>query len=235
MLYSTHLGRALLLLGLFALCPIWAFAQEEKNLFPNSSFSAWSTVDGKPVPASWKINDGVIHLSREGERGGNIVTREEYADFILSFDFKIAPKGNSGIKYRVRTYDSRTLGFEYQVYDDTGAKQVASKNSTGAIYDLYEPNSDKAAKPAGQWNEAKIVARGTKLEHWLNGKRIVTATIGDSDWDKRFAESKFNDREGFGKTLHGRLMLTDHGSEVWYRNFRFEVITDAKAPASLQK
>ena len=228
MLDSFPSARAFLFVIFCSTLGNWCVAQEEKSLFPSSSFSAWSTVDGRPVPASWKINDGVIHLVKAEERGGNIVTKDEYADFALSFEFKIAPGGNSGIKYRVRTYGNRTLGFEYQVYDDAGAKKVASKNSTGAIYDLYEPNSNKAAKSAGEWNEAKIVARGAKLEHWLNGKRIVTATIGDSEWDKRFAESKFNEHEGFGKTLKGKLMLTDHGSEVWYRNFQFEILKDEK-------
>ena len=92
----------------------------------------------------------------------------------------------------------------------------------GSLYDLYEPQSDKQLNPAGEWNHAKIVVQGKRVEHWLNGKQIVAATIGDEEWKKRVEASKFNDVPEFGLNTSGKLMLTDHGSEVWYRNFVFE-------------
>lgn len=195
-----------------------------KSPFLINSMESWQTPDGKPAPAAWECQDGVIHLKRGADipRGGNLVTKEEYGDFELSFDFKVAKSGNSGIKYRVRNYGGRWLGFEYQIYDDHSAKKVEPKNSTGSIYDLYEPNKDKLLHPAGEWNSAKIVAKGASLEHWLNGKKIVSATIGDPEWDRRYQASKFNDANGFGKTYRGKLMLTDHGSEVWIRNIQFQ-------------
>lgn len=206
---------------MFCLDP--ATAQTELALFPSNTYDAWSTVDGKAVNPSWEITDGVIHLKKAVVRGGNIVTREEFSDFTLSFEFKIAPGGNSGIKYRVQAYGTRYLGFEYQIYDDEGARKVNPKNSCGAIYDLYEPNAEKKTRPAGEWNEGKIVAKGTRLEHWLNGKQIVTAVVGDPEWDRKYAASKFAETQDFGRNSRGKLMLTDHGSEFWLRNVTLEV------------
>lgn len=203
-----------------------AFAAEPKNAaadpFDGQSSAGWTTADGKPVVQGWEFADGEIHLAKGKARGGNIFTAQEYGDFDLSFEWKIAPKGNSGIKYRVRSYGGKVLGCEYQIYDDAGAKtSPKSKNGSGALYDLYEPNDDKRLKPPGQYNTGRIVVQGQRVEHWLNGKKIVSAVIGDDEWKRRVAQSKFNDVRDFALEPGGRLMLTDHGSEVWYRNFRF--------------
>lgn len=199
-----------------------AIAEDPVNPFDSKSLAAWTTMDGNPVPPGWECVDGVIHLKKEGKGSGHIVTKAEYGDFALSFEWKIAPGGNSGLKYRVRTYGSRTIGCEYQIYDDTSEKKVAPRNSAAALYDLYEPKPSKKLKPVGEWNEAKIIVQGNRIEHWLNGEKVVDATVGDNEWNKRMAESKFSEYENFSKQPKGKLMLTDHGSEVWYRKFSFE-------------
>jgi len=196
-------------------------AEPAANPFDGKSLAAWRTQDGKPVIEGWEVVDGVIHLKKEGKRTGHIVTAEEFGDFTLSFEWKIAVGGNSGLKYRVRNYGNKVLGCEYQIFDDV-KKKSQPKNSAGSLYDLYEPNDQKELKPAGEWNTAKIVVRGNKIEHWLNGKLIVSATVGDEEWERRIAASKFNDAPDFSRNPRGKLMLTDHGSEVWYRNFKFE-------------
>jgi hypothetical protein len=188
--------------------------------FDGKSLDGWCTPDGKPVTQGWEVVDGVIHLRKGGPRGGNIVTREEFGDFQLSFEWKIAERGNSGLKYRVRNYGGRMLGLEYQVYDDRG--RAPAKGSSGALYDLYEPVASRKLKPVGEYNSARIVVRNDKIEHWLNGELIVSATVGDSQWQRRIGESKFSDVPDFSRNQKGKFMLTDHGSEVWYRNFVFE-------------
>lgn len=179
------------------------------------------TLEKQPAPPGWVAKDGVIHLRKMPERTGHIVTRSEFGDFELEFEWKIAPGGNSGIKYRVRTYGDRTIGCEYQIYDPNG-KEVDPKNETAALYDLYEPSPEVVVHSAGNWNLAKIRVCDQQIEHWLNGQLAVKATVGDSEWERRIAQSKFNDVENFSKNRFGRLMLTDHGSEVWYRNMRFQ-------------
>ena len=196
-------------------------AADPPDPFDGKSLAAWTTIDGKPAHEGWEVLDGMIHLKKDGKGSGHIVTANEYGDFSLSFDWKIALGGNSGLKYRVRSYGERVLGLEYQIYDD-GKQQVPPRNSAGALYDLYEPSSAKQLKPVGEWNQAKISVQGNRIEHWLNGQRIVTATVGDSEWQKRISESKFSEYAEFSQQPTGKLMLTDHGSEVWYRNFLFE-------------
>lgn len=193
---------------------------EHDSAWWSDSWEGWMTIDGNSVPGAWERNEGTIYLRKMAERTGHIVTRREYGDFVLEFEWKIAPGGNSGIKYRVRRYDDRMLGCEYQIYDP-GSKSVDPKNQTGALYDLYEPSREVSAKPPGQWNHGVIRVEDNQVEHWLNGSKIVSATIGDPEWERRIAESKFNDVPGFAKNTRGRIMLTDHGSEVWYRELKF--------------
>lgn len=98
--------------------------------------------------------------------------------------------------------------------------QPPSKKDTGSIYALFEPSPDRTLNPAGQFNTSRIVARGNRIDHWLNGQLIASASIGNAEWEKRVAESKFNDVPDFGRNARGRIMLTDHGAEVWYRNLK---------------
>ena len=173
----------------------------------------------------WEASSGEIRLNRAAGRGGHIITADEFGDFDLSFEWKIAARGNSGLKYRVRKYGNQTLGLEYQICDEPEGRPV-TKKSAGALYDLYEPAAERQLKPAGEWNTARIVVRGDRIEHWLNGGLIVAATVGDDEWKKRIGESKFVDQEQFGENRTGRIMLTDHGSDVAYRNFVFRPLKE---------
>lgn len=193
-------------------------AAEPISLFDGATLSGWTTLGGKPVTRRWEVENGMLHLRTDGGRSVNIVTEQEYADFELSFEWKITVGGNNGVKYRVQKYGNRTLGCEYQIIDDDGYRHPLPENgTTGALYDIYEPNHAKWLKPAGQFNHSRIVVFGNRIEHFLNGQLIVVAHVGGQEWNRRVAESKFADVEGFGQNRMGKIMLTDHNSEVWYR------------------
>lgn len=204
------------------------------SIFDGQTLNGWTTMDGQPVTRGWEVIDGMIHLPPSEDRSGNIITDHDIGNFILSFDFKISPRGNSGIKYRVRDINGNMLGCEYQVFDDDHPDHVIEpKNSTGSLYDVYEPVADKPLNPAGEWNSAKIVVQDYWIEHWLNGQQILRVLVGSREWYDRIAKSKFNDDPGFGQNRFGRIMLTDHGSEVWYRNFQFEELPTSPEPARM--
>ena len=201
----------------------WSKDGGTATLFDGKTLQNWRTMDGDPVNARWKVVDGVIHLDPSRGNSGHIMTRRPFADFSLSFEWKTAAGGNSGLKYRVRNYSGKWRGCEYQILDDAGYERpFTPRKSVGALYDLYEPSDKKRLRPAGEFNTSKIVVSDNRIMHWLNGELIVSAQVGDQQWHDRVAKSKFFDLDGFGENEIGRIMLTDHGSETWYRNFDFE-------------
>jgi hypothetical protein len=194
------------------------FAEDAILLFDGQSLNGWTTMDGKPVTEGWEVVDGMLHLSKSEKRAGNILTDKEYENFDLQFEWKIEPGGNNGLKYRVRKYGNRVLGCEYQILDDSAyVERLRPKGLTGSLYDVYEPSNMHAAKPVGEFNHSRIIVQGQHIQHWLNGELIVSAFAGSRQWRERIAASKFADVEGFGENHVGKIMLTDHNSEVWYR------------------
>jgi hypothetical protein len=198
-------------------------ADELPPVFDGKSLDNWVLQNGKPIPSGWEVLDGTIHRKPSKKRVGHIVTQHEYGDFDLSFEWKIAKGGNSGLKYRVRKYGRKMLGCEYQIHDHGKPVDVPGNKHTGALYDLFGPDPKRKINPSGEFNASRIVVRGDHIEHWLNGRLIVSATVGSPEWEKRVASSKFNDVPDFARNRLGRIMLTDHGAEVWYRNFKITV------------
>ena len=215
----TTFGNALLTTWTIILVAASTVAAEQPiSLFDGRSLDGWTTQDGEPVTRRWEVADGLLHLNADRGRPLNIVTDREYGDFQLEFEWRIEPGGNNGVKYRVRKFGNRVLGCEYQIIDDDGYQHpLPAKGTTGALYDIYEPTEAKWLKPVGEFNHSRIVVQGNRIEHWLNGQLIVLAYVGSSEWDQRIAASKFAEVEGFGRNPVGRIMLTDHNSDVWYR------------------
>lgn len=175
---------------------------------------------GKPGwPKGWKLSDGVLHRSAGG---GDIRTVDQYGDFDLRFEWKVAPGANSGVIYRVSDDTKRPheTGPEYQILDDAhhgdGKKSLTSAS---ALYGIYAP-SKHAAKPPGEWNRGRIVARGNHVRHFLNGEKVIDAQLGTDDWNQRVAASIFAEWKDYGKSPRGFIVLQDHGDKVWYRNVR---------------
>jgi hypothetical protein len=199
------------------------------SLFDGKSLDGWTTAGGDPVTRGWTVEDGMLVRT---SRGGSIFTTKEYGDFDLSFEWKIAPRGNSGVKYRVAFFEKGVygnpgnLGCEYQIFDDVG-RRTGPEHSCGALYALYPPSTDKTLRPVGEFNESRIVARGSKIEHWLNGAKVVDADTSSDDWKRRIADSKFHDVAGFAQNAKGRIELQDHGSKTWFRNI---VLRPLEAP-----
>jgi hypothetical protein len=221
------MSRRILIIVLTVSCMMavsqWAMAREAVQLFDGKTLKGWTTLDGRPVTAGWEVVDGMIHLDPQSEEAGSIITTKEYDNFKLTFEWKIASGGNNGLKYRVRNYSGRWLGCEYQILDDNVHSQGASpQHSTGALYDLFPASRQKRILPAGKFNTSEVVVDGNQIEHWLNGKLVLSVKVGSDDWRKRVSRSKFSDLHGFGEAGRGHIMLTDHGSEIWYRNLKLE-------------
>ena len=137
---------------------------------------------------------------------------EAFDDFELVFEWRIAALGNSGVFYRVPEGSAPVRSaVEYQLADDARKpSQEFPDRRNGAVYGLYAPTAD-ASKPVGEWNESRVVARGSQVEHWLNGVKVADYDATSKDWSQRVSESKFADREGYGQAARGVIALQSHG------------------------
>jgi hypothetical protein len=175
------------------------------------------------MPRGWQVVDGA--LTRVGE-GGDIITTEQFENFELALDWKVAPAGNSGIFYRVTESGEATYhsGPEMQVLDDAGHKDGSSRlTSAGSLYGIYGAPAG-VVKPAGEWNAVRLVVNGNHVEHWLNGVKVVDYELGSADWAKRVGEAKFKEWPEFGRAKRGHIALQDHGDWVAYRNIKIKVL-----------
>jgi hypothetical protein len=195
-------------------------------LFDGTDLSAWRGYRRDDVPAGWQARDGVLVFDPAAGDGGDIVTRESFGDFELVLDWRIGPGGNSGIFYRVDE-DADIIWHhapEVQILDDAGHADGASAlTSAGSAYALYPPTED-VVNPPGEWNYVRIVARGPRVEHWMNGSKIVEYEIGSPDWNRRVADSKFAEYPRFAQATEGRIGLQDHGNMVWFREIRIRPV-----------
>jgi hypothetical protein len=222
-----------------------------KLLFDGKTFSGWRgyvSAGGFPTNG-WSIADGCIKSAkrngRPGSGGGDILTTEEFTDFDFLFEWRIAARGNSGVKYFVferhgspgaSLYlgdDGRSaVGHEYQLLDDD--RHPDGRNGpirqTGALYSLVPPNSHKKLKAVGEFNQSRILVQGKHVEHWLNGAKILEYELESPELAQAIAASKYKDVPRFGTKFKTPILLQDHGDEIWFRNLKIRSL-DSK-PAS---
>ncbi|MEM9801633.1 MAG: family 16 glycoside hydrolase [Planctomycetota bacterium] len=183
------------------------------------SRSLWQAHDGGDVPEAWRFDDDVI--VRTGA-AGDIVTKALYEDFELTFEWKCAVAGNSGIKYRVPRGSNPPIGPEYQILDP--ASDVANpKHRAGALYDVM-PTQETPHVPWGEFHSARIVVQGSRIEHWLDGVLVVEVDTTTPEWSEAVEDSKFAKVAGFAAARPGHILLQDHGDEVWIRGLAIRAL-----------
>ena len=221
-------------------------AQEKADgwrlLWDGKTFEGWRRVGVDQFPEKgWTIHEGVLTVHENGGKevgaGGDIITRQRYANFDLLVDFQITPGANSGIKIFMQTnippVDPTTgrptgqgsaIGLEFQILDDArhpDAKLGHDGNRTiGSLYDVLPPAQDKKVRPIGEWNQARILSQGQHVTFWLNGVKTVEFDRGSPAFRTAVAESKFKYITGFGEWADGHILLQDHGNEVSFRNVK---------------
>jgi hypothetical protein len=235
---SLRLIPALLLLSTAALCADTGWT----DLLAGNSTAAWRSVRGENFPArGWTLADGVLSVHKSGGEesrgGGDIITRARYANFELELEFRMTPGCNSGIKFFVQpdlspidrltgkpTNLGSAIGPEFQILDDArhpDAKGGRDGNRTvGSLYDLIPADAGKSVQPMGEWNGARIVARGSQVEFWLNGRKTLAFDRHSAAYRDLVARSKYNIIPEFGEWADGHILLQDHGDEVSFRHIR---------------
>jgi hypothetical protein len=197
------------------------------SLFDGETLKGWTNSKGKEVKeGAWIAKDGVLFRK---SRGGSLFTAKEYQDFEFRWEWKISPKGNSGVKYRVTSYGGSLLGPEYQVIDNAHHDSKGNpKHQVASLYDLFPTNEKRKIKPVGEWNTSRIVAKGKRLQHYLNGELVVDVTVGSDKWKQALNKSKFKNRENFAMNPSGRIFLQDHGNPAWFRKLEIKELAPAK-------
>jgi hypothetical protein len=189
-------------------------------LFDGKSFEGWRGYNKKPI-AGWEVQDGTLHAIAK-VKGAELITEKKYDDFEFSWEWKVPVGGNNGVKYFVTEERTKSPGHEYQMLDDDGHPdgKKGPIRQTAAFYDVLPPAADKPVRKPGEWNQSKIVVRGKTVEHWLNGKKVLTYVLGSDEVKAGLAKSKFAKEPGFGDKIAGHIMLTYHSDDCWYRNIK---------------
>ena len=187
-------------------------------LFDGRTTKGWRNYRGKEVSPGWKVEDGALVRAAGG--AGDIVTEEQFDAFELALEFRIAPRGNSGLMFHVTEEGAAPwqTGPEIQILDNAAG---ADPQRTGWLYQLYRPDTD-ATRPAGEWNEIRLRIAPEKSSVFVNGVRYYEFVKGSADWNERVAKSKFARMPGFGKATTGHICLQDHGDTVAFRSIRIK-------------
>lgn len=195
-------------------------------LFDGQTTNGWRGYRSDSLPSKWVITEDALHFNPAAEgAGGDIMTGETFDNFELSLEWKIGECGNSGIFYRVmedeRYANTYHTAPEYQVLDNSchPDAQNGLDRTAAANYALDAPMKD-ASKPAGEWNQTRIVVDSAHVEHWLNGEKVVEYTLWTDEWKAKVAATKFNEWKDYGLAKSGHIALQDHGDPVWYRNIK---------------
>ncbi len=214
--------------------------QEKKNgltlLWDGKTAAGWRGAYKDKFPdKGWEIKDGTLSVVKstgaESQNGGDIISEKQFGAFDLQFEFKLTEGANSGVKYFVTANEGNkgsAIGLEYQILDDEkhpDAKLGAANNRTqGSLYDLIPSLQIKRGqRPIGQWNFGRIVVYpDNRVEHWLNGYKVVEYQRGTPIYNVLVARSKYEKWENFGMAEKGHILLQDHGDNVSFRSIKIK-------------
>jgi len=199
--------------------------QGYKLLFDGKTMDGWRTYQNKSAE-SWSVDDGTLHCKGSSANYGaitaDLMTKDKYENFDFTVDYKISPKGNSGILYLVtEEYPySHLSGPEYQIIDDVNFPgKLEDWQHTASNYAM-NPAPTAAPNPAGEWNTARIIKNKNHVEHFLNGKKVVEYDLYSEDWQKRKMSGKWKTAPGYAQAQSGYITFQNHGSEAWFRNIK---------------
>ena len=214
-------------------------ASEWISLFDGTSLNGWRAYNGDEMPPGWMIIDSVLTFTTDqimeedyDYKGSRdiIYGASEFDNFELYLEWKIPKGGNSGIFYHLKEgYDGPPeVAPEYQLLDDKNYEEVHNYKlkdwqKTGADYAMYSPDtSEKILNPIGEWNSSTIVFTPKRVDHWLNGRKVLSFIPWSEDWYKRRNSGKWSGAPDYAKYKTGFIGLQDHGSNLYFRNIKIK-------------
>ncbi len=194
-----------------------------KLLFDGQSLNGWRSFRKQTPPKQgWVVEDGILKKVANVS-GGDLITVDKFTDFEFSWEWRVPPKANNGIKYFI-IEERGAIGHEYQMIDDAVVKN-SPKDQTASFYEVLPPKANKPLKAPGEWNSSRVLVLGDHVEHWLNGAKVLEYELGSEEVMAGVAKSKFKNVAGFGKKVKGHILLTDHKDEACFRNIKIRELT----------
>ncbi len=194
-----------------------------KLLFDGETTKGWRNYRKNTVSDSWKAING--ELVRTAPGGGDIVTLDQYDNFELLLEYKISPDGNSGVLFRVTEEGDESWHSGPEIQLSGKSRPRAGAQKAGWLYQLYDSDVD-ATRPDGEWNQIALRVTPTQCEQYMNGYRYCRYVIGNADWNRRVAKSKFAAYPFFGKAERGFICLQDHPGKISFRNIKIRKFND---------
>jgi Methane oxygenase PmoA/Domain of Unknown Function (DUF1080) len=195
-------------------------------LFDGKSLEGWRAYKRPDASGTrWKVEDGMLTIDPgdgKDTRGAlDLITTGQYDRFELTWEWRVAEGGNSGVKYFLLEDMDSAIGHEYQIIDDErhADAKIGPHRQTAALYDVL-PAANRTLRPAGQLNQSRIVSDGRTVEHFLNGTSVLKYELDSPALRAAIAKSKFKDVARFGKLQSGHILFQDHGDRVWYRDVK---------------
>jgi hypothetical protein len=196
-------------------------------LFDGKTTSGWRGFQKTAFPAhGWTVADGCLKCL--GQKGGDLVTTGKFTDFELTWEWRLSPGGNSGVKYFIdenradvkgKVYTS-AIGHEYQMIDDNNYPEpLTAEQKTGGFYAVLAPTNAQP-KPVGEFNQSRLVVSGKQVEHWLNGALVAAYQTDSAEVAAGIARSKFKHVPGFADKIATPILLQDHNTMVWFRDLK---------------
>lgn len=239
MILKSRLFAWVVVLGLFGCqAPHNQLTEQEQAegwelLFDGKTLSGWRDYNGESLTGPWVVEDGCIKAEGHGsDASGYVVNDQIYKNFVLTWDWKISPGGNSGMLYHVvespKFKTPYLTGPEYQLIDDENfAEPLEDWQKCGADYAMYLPDQAKLkVNPAGQWNNSKIVFDNGHVEYWMNGEKTLEFEAWSEDWFKRKNSGKWENMPEYGLATKGVFCLQDHGYPAWFRNIKIRELPE---------
>jgi hypothetical protein len=214
-MYRRHVLTAALVMGLstFSVAQVPSDEAGFIPLFDGNTLKGWTLVNGRGP--GYIVRDHTIVSPKDG--GGNLFTEKEYANFVLRFEFRTEPGGNSGIGIRTPYEGTSSVeGIEIQILDDGHEMyrgKIRPEQHHGSVYGMI-PARTGFLKPAGEWNAQEILAEGRRIRVTLNGVIILDASL-----DIVREPAVLAKHPGL-KRPSGHVGLLGHDSLVEFRNLR---------------